>query len=117
MQSVYNISTPYVLAYIEIINRNIKKMQTLAGNNNLSLMPHFKTHKSGFFARKQIENGAVGITCAKLSEVEVLIKNNVKNILLAYPLVGELKYQKLLNLLNYAHISLMFDNDTQIKKF
>ena len=35
------------------------------------LRPHIKTHKLPLIAHKQIEAGAIGITCAKLGEAKV----------------------------------------------
>jgi len=51
------------------------------------LRPHFKSHKSPMIAHKQINAGAKGITCAKLSEAEVLVNAGIKDILIANQIV------------------------------
>ena len=41
-----------------------------------------------FFAKLQIKAGAVGITCAKVSEAEVMAEYGLRDIFIAYPMVG-----------------------------
>ncbi len=47
-------------------------MATWARDAHVNLRPHAKSHKSAFVARLQLEAGAIGLSCAKLSEVERL---------------------------------------------
>ncbi len=117
MKTIYDIQTPCNVAYEEIINNNISKMQIIADNFNNNLFPHFKTHKSVYMAEKQIKAGASGITVATLEEAEVLVKAGIKKIIIAYPVVGSIKYLKLLNLISYADFELTFDSEGQIRKF
>lgn len=59
------------------------------------LRPHIKTHKSPYIALKQLEKGASGITVAKLGEAEVMRKHGIRDILIAYPIIGEQKLKRL----------------------
>ncbi len=54
-------------------------------------------------AKKQIEAGAVGITCAKLGEAEVLAKAGIADILIANQVVGPLKIDRLIDLSKRAN--------------
>ncbi len=74
-------------------------MQERASRAGMRLRPHVKTHKSAYFARRQVEIGASGITVAKLGEAEVLAAAGLDDILLAYPVVGPLKLARLRELL------------------
>ncbi len=74
-------------------------MQERASRAGMRLRPHAKTHKSAYFARRQVEIGASGITVAKLGEAEVLAAAGLDDILLAYPVVGPLKLARLRELL------------------
>jgi len=47
------------------------------------LRPHVKVHKSPFLAHKQIAASAKGITCAKISEAEVMVNSGIDDILVA----------------------------------
>ena len=74
----------------EILHRNIAEMAAFATSVGVALRPHIKTHKTPQIARLQIAAGAIGITCAKLGEAEVMVDaGGVEDILLAYPIVGE----------------------------
>lgn len=74
-------------------------MQEQASAAGLRLRPHTKTHKSAYFARRQLDFGAAGITVAKLGEAEVMAAAGIDDILLAYPIVGPLKLARLKDLL------------------
>ncbi|MFZ5815609.1 MAG: alanine racemase [Bacillota bacterium] len=75
--------------------RNIRRMQAIADAAGVGLRPHTKTHKSPFFARLQVAAGARGITCAKLGEAEVMADAGFADILVAYPLIGPQKLDRL----------------------
>ena len=90
--------TPYVLIDMKILKNNIERMQKSADGFGCALRPHIKTHKSVEIARMQIEAGAAGITCAKLSEAEVFAGEGFGDIFIAYPIVGENKIMKAISL-------------------
>ena len=50
-----------------------------------------KAHKSPHLARLQLELGAIGITCAKLGEAEVMVAHGIGNVLVANQLSTPLK--------------------------
>ena len=60
--------TPVVVVDPAVMDRNIQRAQTAATAAGVRLRPHVKTHKSSLLARKQLEAGAAGLTCATLSE-------------------------------------------------
>jgi D-serine deaminase-like pyridoxal phosphate-dependent protein len=104
------LDTPLIAVDLDLLERNIAEMTALAADFGVSLRPHAKTHKSPHIARMQIEAGAIGLTCAKLGEAEVFVdKGGVTDILVAYPIVGDIKIRRLLNLLDRAHISVAVD--------
>jgi len=71
-------------------------MQQICNLHNVALRPHIKTHKSIEIARMQVKAGAVGITCAKISEAEVMAAGGLTDIFIAYPLVGLNKIERAL---------------------
>lgn len=89
-QAVNNLApeTPCVLIDSGVMNRNIAKMAEAAKTHGVNLRPHAKTHKMPEIALQQIEAGAVGITVAKLSEAEVMAEGGIRDIFVAYPVVG-----------------------------
>ncbi|WP_245880187.1 alanine racemase [Superficieibacter electus] len=62
--------------------------------NSIQHWPHIKTHKSLRLARLEQQLGASGITCASLSEAEVMAAGGIDKILIAYPLIGEDKCRR-----------------------
>lgn len=87
--------TPAVIIDLDVADKNIAEM--IARNNayNIAHRPHMKIHKSIYFAKKQIEAGCKGITCAKLSEAEVMCDGGIDDIFLAYTVIGEKNLERL----------------------
>jgi D-serine deaminase-like pyridoxal phosphate-dependent protein len=105
------IDTPALVVDEERLRRNLALMADLARKHGVNLRPHAKTHKSPIIARMQLEQGAVGLTCAKLGEAEVFIREGgVRDILIAYPIVGAAKITRLLALMDEAHITVVVDS-------
>jgi D-serine deaminase-like pyridoxal phosphate-dependent protein len=104
------LDTPLIAVDLHLLRRNIAEMAALAASYGVALRPHAKTHKSPHIARLQLEAGAVGLTCAKLGEAEVLVEQGgVTDILIAYPIVGEIKIQRLRHLLDRARVIVAVD--------
>ncbi|PLX15734.1 MAG: amino-acid racemase [Candidatus Muiribacterium halophilum] len=90
-------------------------MQRFAKKIQAQNTPHFKTHKSSHLVNAQIANGSKAITCATLSEAELLTRQGIKNIILAYPVVGKINYQRFINLLEYTKVIPVFDSVVSVK--
>ena len=88
------LETPCIVVDDGQCMRNIQKVQRIADRNGCRLRPHIKTHKSVYFAKKQIEAGASGITCAKISEAEVMAGGGIDDIFIAYPVVGDFRVKR-----------------------
>jgi D-serine deaminase-like pyridoxal phosphate-dependent protein len=104
------IDTPAMVIDETILHLNISEMAALAASFGVALRPHVKTHKTPQIARLQLAAGAVGLTCAKLGEAEVMVDAGIGDILMAYPLVGSLKIKRLLALLERARIIVALDS-------
>lgn len=74
------------------------------------LRPHVKVHKSPLIAHKQIRAGARGITCAKISEAEVMAQNGIDDILIANEIVGDEKVRRLLRLAKLCQLQVPVDD-------
>jgi D-serine deaminase-like pyridoxal phosphate-dependent protein len=105
------LDTPSLVVDEDLLRRNIAEMAAFATSVGVALRPHIKTHKTPQIARLQIGAGAIGITCAKLGEAEVMIaQGGVDDVLLAYPVVGDLKIRRLLDLMNRARMIVSLDS-------
>lgn len=104
------LDTPSMLVDETLMEQNISEMQALANSFGAQLRPHIKTHKTPQIALRQISAGARGITCAKLGEAEVMAAAGIQDILLAYPVVTELKINRLLAVMERARIIVALDS-------
>ena len=104
------LDTPAVLVDLDIVEANIARMAGLARREKLSLRPHIKTHKSTSMAQRQLAAGAVGVCCATASEAEVMIAGGVADVLLAYPLAGRRKFERVAPLLSSTALTLVTDS-------
>lgn len=110
------IDTPQLIVSEEILQRNIAEMASFARSINVQLRPHIKTHKSLEIARLQIAAGAIGISCATVGEAEVMVnEGGIDDVLLAYPIVGAQKYERLVPLMEKARIAVAVDSTAAIE--
>lgn len=105
------LDTPALTIDINLLKQNIHKMAKFGEDFNLGIRPHCKTHKCSKIALMQQEAGAIGISAAKLSEAEVLIKQGIRSVLLTSPVVSVNKLPRLLYCLQQAsELILVLDN-------
>ncbi len=104
------ISTPAILIDLAKMGANIAHMAEVARSMGAALRPHAKTHKSADIATRQIHAGAVGVCCSTVGEAQALAEAGVRNITLAYPVVGRGKLDRLVDLARSADLSLVADS-------
>ena len=102
--------TPLAVLDIDILEENIKDMAIVADTNNVTLRPMVKTHKSPEIALKQMECGSSGITVATLDEAEIMLGAGIKDIFIAYEIIGPARIKRLLQLAKNADISVAVDS-------
>ena len=83
-----DIDTPALIVDLDRMASNIEAMARLGRDGDLALRPHVKSHKIPELALLQMEAGAVGITCQKLGEAEVMADAGLSDITIAYPIIG-----------------------------
>jgi D-serine deaminase-like pyridoxal phosphate-dependent protein len=93
--TVADVETPALVVDRRVLEANVARMAALARDAGVALRPHAKTHKLPQVARLQLAAGAVGLTVAKLGEAEVFADAGVRDLLVAYPVVGAAKLARL----------------------
>src|SRR5215210_4300852 len=108
-----DLDTPAVVIDLDIVEANIKRAQDTLSGHGLNNRPHIKTHKIPALAKMQMDAGAVGITCQKLGEVEVMADAGVADdILLTYNVLGEAKADRLAALIRrLKRMAVVLDNE------
>jgi len=79
------VDTPAPIVLVDVMQRNIDRMQAFAAENAVDLRPHVKTHKCVEVGRRQVEAGAVGITAGNVGEAEVFAAAGFDDVFIAYP--------------------------------
>jgi len=92
------LDTPCLVLDLDVLEQNIRKMQSIAVQAGKSLRPHAKTHKCSSLARMQLEAGARGICAAKVSEAEALVDAGLDDILITGPVATPYKLVRLVSL-------------------
>ncbi len=107
---VSDLETPAVVVDLDVMERNLSRMADYCRDKNLRLRPHTKSHKIPALAQRQLAHAAQGITVAKIGEAEVMLDAGITDILIAYPIIGKGKTEKLAELATRAEISVSLDS-------
>ena len=110
MSDLPALDTPALVVDLDVMQRNVEAMASVAATAGVRLRPHTKTHKCPEIARIQVEAGAAGITVAKLGEAEVMADAGLGDILVAYPIVGESKLARLRARRDRARVRVSLDS-------
>jgi D-serine deaminase-like pyridoxal phosphate-dependent protein len=81
------IITPAIVVFREALENNLDKIIEIAGDVS-RLRPHCKTHKMAEVVRLELDRGITKHKCATFAEAEMLAEAGVKDIFLAYNIVG-----------------------------
>ncbi|MEY4399932.1 MAG: hypothetical protein RLZZ539_1261 [Pseudomonadota bacterium] len=111
------VDTPALVLDLDAFERNMKLLQDAVSSAGVRLRPHAKSHKCPDIALRQIELGAVGICCQKVSEAAVFVDAGVSDIFITNQVVGEKKVSHALDLAARARIGVLVDHEDQISAF
>lgn len=109
---ISDLDTPALLIDLDIMERNLRRMADYTAKHGLRLRPHTKTHKIPALARQQIDLGAAGLTIAKVGEAEVMLEADPPDLLLAYPIVGRRKLDRLMDVAKRSPVTVSLDSLT-----
>jgi D-serine deaminase-like pyridoxal phosphate-dependent protein len=109
------LETPVPVVDIDIVRRNIRRLQQYCDAHELKLRPHIKTHKLPLFAHEQCKAGATGITVQKIGEAEIMAQTGLTDILLTYNVLGQAKAERVAHLTHFARISVAIDNEKALE--
>lgn len=104
------LDTPFLWVDLKQMEINITSLTTYFRSAGISWRPHIKGIKTPAIALKLIDAGAIGITCAKLGEAEVMAEAGIKDILIANQIVGAQKYERLAELRSHVDIKVSVDS-------
>jgi D-serine deaminase-like pyridoxal phosphate-dependent protein len=109
------LDTPVLLVDLPTMERNIKRMaSTIIQEAGVNWRPHTKGMKTPALAHKLLEAGAIGVTCAKLGEAEIMAAGGIRDILIANQIVGPQKITRLVNLRRHADVIVAVDSEENV---
>ncbi|MEE3041110.1 MAG: alanine racemase [Candidatus Latescibacterota bacterium] len=103
-RSVTELDTPALLIDLPVFEANVSHLANTCQQLGIDWRPHAKGHKSPAVAQRLLAAGAIGLTCAKLSEAEIFVDAGVDQILVANQLASPLKAHRLARLQARAHV-------------
>jgi D-serine deaminase-like pyridoxal phosphate-dependent protein len=107
---IHDLDTPAVVCDLDKLERNVRNMAAHCRQVGIALRAHTKSHKVPEIAHMQMASGAIGICCQKLGEAEVMVASGIRDVLIPYNIVGEIKVERLLRLAHRATMSVAVDS-------
>jgi D-serine deaminase-like pyridoxal phosphate-dependent protein len=108
---ISELDTPALVVDLDIMERNLRRVADYARSHGLRLRPHTKTHKSTRIGRRQLDEGAAGLTVAKVSEAEVMLGAQPSDLLVAFPIVGRPKLERLTDVARKTNVTVALDSE------
>jgi D-serine deaminase-like pyridoxal phosphate-dependent protein len=113
--AITKIDTPALTIELDILARNIARLQSYLSGHGIVSRPHAKTHKIPAIAHAQMQAGAVGLTCQKLGEAEVMADSGVTDVMVPMNIVGATKLARLSALARRIRLSVTADDSVIVR--
>ena len=91
---IQEVDTPALFVDLDAFERNVSRMATTMAKAGVGWRPHTKGIKVPALAHRLLAAGAFGVTCAKVSEAEVMADAGIRDILIANQILGSLKVRR-----------------------
>ncbi|MCC6716282.1 MAG: alanine racemase [Acetobacteraceae bacterium] len=108
--AITDLDTPALLVDLDIMAANIARAAAECRANAIAWRPHIKGQKTPEIVKQEIAAGAIGATCAKLGEAEIMAQAGITDLLIANQIVGPQKIARLIALLNRADVKVACDS-------
>jgi len=108
------LDTPALIVYLDAMEESIARIARTCREHGVGWRPHTKGQKTPEIVRKEIEAGAIGVTCAKLGEAEIMADAGIRDILVANQIVGPAKIARLMALLGKADVIVAVDSPQNV---
>ncbi len=110
-----DLDTPLLCLDGPAMERNIAAMAGFIADRGKQWRPHMKCHKSPTIALKQLAAGAIGVTCGKVSEAEVMAAAGIRDLMIANMIVGRPKLERVAALCRSADPIVACDHFAQVE--
>ena len=110
------LDTPVLWVDLDQLEQNITKLAAHFKAAGINWRPHTKGMKVPEIAHMAINAGAIGVTCAKLGEAEIMAAAGVKDILIANQIVGPIKITRLVGLCQRVDVKVAVDHADNVRE-
>ncbi|WP_411277925.1 alanine racemase, partial [Gaiella sp.] len=109
------LDTPALCIDLDVMDQNIRLIVEACRAAGVAWRPHIKGHRCGAIGVREVEAGALGLTCAKLGEAELMASSGVRDLLIANAIVGDRKLARLVELSRHADPIVAVDHTDQLR--
>lgn len=109
-----DLDTPSLWVDLDKMENNIATLAAHFRSAGVDWRPHTKGIKVPAIAHKAVAAGAIGVTCAKLGEAEIMVAAGIRDILVANQVVGPRKIARLVNLVRQADVKVAVESAVNI---
>lgn len=109
------LDTPVLWVDLDALENNIQTLAAHFAGAGVNWRPHIKGIKVPAVAHKIIASGAIGVTCAKLGEAEVMAYAGIRDILIANQIVGTQKITRLVHLARHTDVKVAVDHPQHVQ--
>ena len=114
--SKWDLDTPALWVDLDVMEGNMRHLADYFRQAGVGWRPHTKGIKVPAVAHKLLQAGAIGVTCAKLGEAEVMAAAGIRDILVANQVVGPIKVARLVNLRRSADVIVAVDSLANVQE-
>jgi D-serine deaminase-like pyridoxal phosphate-dependent protein len=109
------LSTPALVVDLDAFDRNVAAMTALLRGTGKTVRPHVKTHRTPELAKRQLVEGAAGVTCATVGEAEAMVAAGIDDVLIANEVVDPAKLIRIVDLARRAAVMVAADNPEPVE--
>ena len=112
---VDELDTPALLVDLDRFEANVAHLARYCGDHGTAWRPHSKCHKSPEIAAIERSAGAIGVTCAKLSEAQIMVDHGIDDVLVANQVMSHSKLCRLSRLQERARVIGIVDAEEAVR--
>ncbi|GIX04403.1 MAG: alanine racemase [Planctomycetaceae bacterium] len=113
--SLERLTTPALCVDLEAFEHNVQTLARLLTQRGKAWRPHMKGHKTTAIAWRQMGEGAVGVTCARLAEAEVYAQAGIRSLLVAHQLASPQQWERAAALCRHSDLIICADHYAQVE--
>lgn len=113
MRTIHDLPTPALLLDLDVLEGNLRRMQTRTAELSVALRPHLKTHKCVEIGLAQRAVGCSGVTVSTLHDARTFADHGFDDITWAFPLAAD-RASDVADLGGRVRLGVVVDNEATV---